>query len=103
MGDQQPREVDGGERRADDEADPQLLPQHLEEVGGPDVADGHAADDQRARLAARVAPRVGEHGDEGDEQRHGGEGGLITPEDAAGDHARNHEHEQPDDAGFSRG
>ena len=50
-----------------------------------------------------VSAGVGEHGDEGDQQGHGGKGGLIFAQNAAGDHARDHQHQQPHDAVLGQG
>ena len=87
-----------GEDEAHQEGDPHLLPEHRPHILDGDLIDRHTTDDQSRALAAGVAPGIGEHRDEGDEDRQDQEGILKAVEDAARDHAADQEDHQPDDS-----
>ena len=80
-----PQEVDRRERHTQNQRHAQLLPYHLGRVGEMQLIHRKAADDERRALGTAVAARIHQHGDEGHQQRHRGECGLVFRDDGPRD------------------
>ena len=87
--------IDQSQQDAHNDAYPQFLPENPQDIPGFNLSHCHAADNHGAALAARIAASICQHGNEGHQQRYHRKGRLVLCQDAACNHAADHENQKP--------